>query len=181
MLHFWGRLWRFILVNPLPFALKIIIKDRFFLTLINEPFLCFEDCLSLWIYDLPYSPHLEYEEPKPSACSLFLSFLKWQPIMNWDMLRSVLTLEYFCADYIPLILFKHLIGILVWVYPSMTNPENETLKTIFRLGVQLWYLGHEHCKWPLAISLAFWLFLNSQEIKCRIRTFIFFYHSSMRS
>ena len=29
-LHLWGRPWRFILVNPLTFALNIVIKDSFF-------------------------------------------------------------------------------------------------------------------------------------------------------
>ena len=32
MIKLWGKLWRFILVYPLPFALNIIIKDPFFVT-----------------------------------------------------------------------------------------------------------------------------------------------------
>ena len=75
----WSRLWRFILVNPLPFALDIVIKHPFAVTfndvlekqVISQTL---KEDLSLWICNLPHSSSLEYEECKFPACSLFLSF-----------------------------------------------------------------------------------------------------------
>ena len=108
--YFWGRLQRFILVNPLPFTFNIIIKD---------PFFYLERRLVSGISDLPYTFHEEYKEFKHSVCSLFLPFSIAGRLwigMHWD---EMLIFKYFCVNCISLILLEHLdlslMNILVWV------------------------------------------------------------------
>ena len=132
----WSKLWRFILVNPLPFVWWVVIKDPFFIFLRNGSFLCIER--RLVTVDMQSS---------------FPIFFKWWQIVDWDLLRSSANSLYSTVpadwakngsysvqnDCIPLILLNHLdwglMSVLVWVNLLMAYRQNETCKPILNLAV----------------------------------------------
>ena len=73
------------------------------------------------------------------SISELANFLYLFPVTADCGLGCVEVKYYFCVDYIPSILLKHLdqslMSILVWVYLSMTY-RNETLNTSLRLSSQ---------------------------------------------
>ena len=112
----------------------------------NESFLCFERrlvAMDLWS-SLFFSQRVWGTQY--SACLHFLS-LPSCSILYIGMYRSqLLIIEFFYMDCILPILLKYidfgLMSALVWVHLSMTRCLNETLKTRFELGSQLWHFGH---------------------------------------
>ena len=90
------------------FALKRVHKGPFFITcndiLQKQVISVLKDNLILWICDLSYSTHQEYEEAKASSLHTFLIFFKWIEVC-WG---QVLILKYLCVDCLSPILLKHL-------------------------------------------------------------------------
>ena len=87
------------------FSAPVIIFSR------NRSFLCIERRLLLWICEIAYSSHKEYEDAEHLACSLFarclkkLCFFKYQQMVDWDVWDFI---EYFCVDCIQPVFLKHL-------------------------------------------------------------------------
>ena len=132
----WGKQCRFILVNPLHFASNIVTKDPLFVTCI--------DILKKRVISRSWKKTCRYR-----YVIFFILLTKSMRNQNAQLAHlsylfflycGRLWIEYFCVDYIPLILLKHLDpglrSVLAWVHLSMTYCQKETLKTSFDLGGQ---------------------------------------------
>ena len=134
-LFFWGRLWRFIFVNPLPFALNIFIKDCFLFIYFLSPVMCSSSLqfLEKLVISLPWKKTCRYGYAiillrlwgiqMPSLLT-FSIFFKLQQIMDLDVLRS-------SANFQVLLIRLHSINSLkaFWSrsdeYPGLSSSLND--------------------------------------------------------
>ena len=79
-LYLWGRIWRFILVNPRPLVWSIVIKAQFFIT-------C-NDTLEKWFIAVDMGFFISLTNNMSKLCVLFPTLFKWRQIIDWDVLRS---------------------------------------------------------------------------------------------
>ena len=91
-LSFWIRLWRFIIVNPLPFACKIIVCDPFSSPVMtswrNGSFLCLERRLVTIDKQSKRSAlffSLRACGTQTSSLLTFHIFSKWRPMVDCDV------------------------------------------------------------------------------------------------
>ena len=90
-LRLWGRLLKFILDNPLPFVLNIIIKDPFFITC-ND--ILEKQVISLsWKKTYCYGYGILFFSLRAWGSQIprlftFPTFIKWWQIVDWDVMRS---------------------------------------------------------------------------------------------
>ena len=137
-LRLWSRMQRFILLNPLLFALNIVIKDLF---VVNS-----NDILEKWINYLIWKKTCCYGYAivlillTKSMKNFFLAFSSGGRLWIGLCCGQVLILKYFCVSFIAPIFSKHLdrslMSVIICVHLSMVYCQNETLKTSFGLGGQ---------------------------------------------
>ena len=108
-LHLWGRLQKFNLVNPLPFALRIVMKDPFFITCNNifEKQVTEREFVEMDMQTYLFFS-LRVRRSQIPSLYIFLIFFKGWQIMDWYVLSSRVNSQVFCMDYIPPIFWKHL-------------------------------------------------------------------------
>ena len=153
-LYLWGKHWRSILINPLSFALNIVIKDPFF---ISCNYILEKQVISLiWKKTCCYGYMIflilltKCMGKLNAQVTYFSCFFQSQQIVDWNVLRSSANSQVLSYGLHSIILLKYLhqgmMSVLVSVHISMTYHQNKTLKTSFGLGSQYWHFDYKHNK-----------------------------------